>query len=298
MDSAPTFKPGIYTDMPFDEYLAVDAFSASCVGPLLESFPARLKDPKPDTRPFKMGRTFHACVLEGQMPGLLHYIVADNFRYIKPDTRAKSKSEHALASAELDESGLTPMKESEADAIIEARDALLADPAIKGAFSNGRPEVSAFWIDPQFDIPCKCRFDWLPNKGRILPDAKFVASIDEPELRRHIANYRVVHRSIHYEDGARIAAAIEDPIYCPVWIEKKPPYWRALRPVEDMDKNLVQAELDRAKSIWAHCWRSDHWPGPEHNTPIELPGWERRRLEIEYELDRHVKAGEPLDEAA
>jgi hypothetical protein len=279
--------------MPFEDYLAIPAFSASDALTLLRSFPARIKHVKPRTQALDDGRIAHRLVLEGVDE------IEDSRRYIvTPKGFSMAHvNKHAELIQRIEAEGLEPISEDRAANIRGMHEALKRDPVVMQAFSNGRAEVSAFWLDPEFGIPCKARFDWLPNKGSLLPDYKTAASIDDDELGRSVKNYGTAHRSAHYADAATITAGMEWPIYLPVWQEKTAPYFVVMRPVESTDIDLARLELGKAKAIWRQCHESGVWPGPEHFRPIELPGWERKRLENEYMTERAMALGEPEDKA-
>ena len=297
MDSAPTFAPGVFPEMPFETYLAIQAFSASTAMTLLRTFPARLKDPQPPRKPLEDGRIAHKLVLEGVND------LEDSERYIvTPKGFSMSHTtKHADLIAHIEATGAQPISQERADMINGMFAALKRDKVVMQALSNGRPEVSAFWIDEEFGIPCKARFDWLPNTGRLLPDYKTAASIDDDELARSVKNYGMAHRSAHYQDAARAIGHGKDhpegPLYLPIWQEKTAPYWISMRPVDSMDVHLVRPEIAKAKAIYQHCLEYDHWPGPTHFREIALPGWERKRLEFEYQIERESILSKPMNEA-
>lgn len=277
-----TPEPGIYPDLPFADYLAADAVSCSDLCTLLESFPARLKQPKSDTRPMEDGRIAHRLVLEGVDD------IADSGLYVvTPKGFSMSHTnKHAELIARIEATGAEPISEERAQTIRGMHEALKRDPQVMAALSNGTPEVSVFWTEPRHGLLCKARFDWVPQKGSVYPDYKTAMSIDEAPLARAIASYRVAHRSAWYEDAARYGLGRDDParppVYLPIWQEKAPPYFVAMRPVDAEDVALARLELDHALGIYANCKACGVWPGPEHYRPIALPAWERKRLQYEF----------------
>ena len=280
--------PGIYPDMSFEDYLAADAASVSTLGVLLDSFPARLLHQKPSTRPMEDGRIAHKLVLEGVDD------IAESEAYVEvPKGFSMSHvKKHEDLITYIESTGAIPISEDRAETIRGMHKALKADPDVMGALSNGKSEVSVFWTEPTYGLLCKARFDWVPDRGTIFPDYKTTASIDEKELARSIANFRVPHRSWWYQQAAVLGLGRDDPdkppLYLPIWQEKAEPYYCVMRPCVPGQVDLAGRELERALAIYAECKAKGEWPGPKHYEPIRLPGWEARRLEHEFGSDAVV----------
>lgn len=272
--------PGIYPDLPFDDYLAIDAVSASAISTLLNSFPARLLHQKEPTPAMDDGRIAHALVLEG-------VDIEDSGRFVvvpKGFSMTHVKK-HEEMIARINAEGLAPISEDRIETIRGMAKVLRTDPQIAGALSNGQPEVTAVWIEEDFGLTCKARFDWLPNKGALIPDYKTCASIDEDALERSALAFGLAHRSAWYADAARYAAGRgteEKPaLYLPIFQEKAPPYFAVMRPVNPAHIELARGQIHQALSLYKHCKDSGVWPGPAHFRPVNLPGWFVRKLESE-----------------
>lgn len=284
-------EPGLYYGMPREDYFAADAVSMSKLSTLLSSFPARLLHETPQTKPMQDGEIAHALVLEGRD-------ITDSDRFIvvpKGFSMAQVKKYADLIEEIESRPGVIQVSEERIATIRACAEVLRNDPEIAGALSNGHAEVSAFWIEKEYGLLCKARFDWLPNRGEILPDYKTSHCIDDDPLGRQIKDYRLAHRSAWYEDAARYAAGREDPIYLPIWQEKKPPYFAVMRQVNRAHVALARLELGRALAIYAHCKAEDHWPGPEHFKEVDLAPYEVKRLEWEYQTEMGMQAQQPMD---
>lgn len=271
-------KPGIYPDLPFSDYLAAEACSASACITLLQSFPARLLHQEPDTPSLRLGRLIHSVHLEDcdfEELGLV--VVPSGYS----DAHVKVNAAEHPEIVEARAAGLEPLREADADALRGMHAALREDPDIVRAFSNGKPEVSVFWEHEGTGMLMKARFDWLPNRGGVLPDLKSCQSIDEAELSRHISTYRIGHRSYFYQEAAR-AIGVEDPLYCPVFVEKKPPHFAKISPVAPGYVAKCGLEVERAISIYAQCVEANHFPGPTHYEPTDPPTWESKRIDALY----------------
>jgi hypothetical protein len=271
-------KPGIYPGIPFADYLAIKAASASTIATLLTSFPARLKYPSLDTPAKTDGRIAHELVLEGRsVYGSEQYQVVPSGFSMSHVKKYGELIEHII------ETGKKPISEDRAATIEAMAEALKADPQVRRVFSKGRPEVTALWHDPETGVLCKARFDWWPESGQIFPDYKTTVSVDDDALSKAANAYGLAHRSAWYEDAARIAGGRDDearpPIYLPVWQEKSPPYFVVMRPVNGHHVKLVRPEIRRALRLYAECLEKDEWPGPKNFEPLDLPGWRVNQLE-------------------
>lgn len=275
-------QAGTYPDMSFEDYLAADAVSCGQLCTLLDSFPARLLHEIRQTPALEDGRIAHRLVLEGVDD------LADSSRYIVvPSGFSMSHvKKHAGLIERINATGATPISEDRAAVIRGMHKALLADPTVMAALSNGRPEVSVFWQDDTTGVMCRARFDYVPNRGQLFPDYKTTVSVDPVPLSRAIANFRLAHRSSWYQRAAIHGLGRNDParppLYVPIWQEKTPPHFVCMQPCEDADIELAGRELDQALKLYAYCKETGVWPGPKHFTRVPLPTWERRRLEDNF----------------
>ena len=275
-----TPEPGVFYDMSFEDYLAIDAVSASSIQTLLTSFPARLLHQKESTPAMEDGRIAHALVLEG-------VDIEDSGQYVvtpKGFSMTHTKKHEELI-ARIEAEKLTPISEDRIETIRGMAEALKRDQQIMAALSNGLPEVTAVWREPDFGLLCKARFDWLPNKGAIIPDYKTTVSVDDDALERAVHNFGMAHRSAWYSDAARIAAGRgseeKPPLYLPIFQEKTPPYFAVMRPVNPAHIELARMQIHQALALYKHCKDTGVWPGPQHFRPVNLPGWYVKKLESE-----------------
>lgn len=196
-------EDGIYFDLPFEEYLAERRFSFhlgkdALISPL--TCWANHIDPTredKDTTATKLGRAFHARVLEGEA-------VFKELFAIKPENDGEyldGGDELRARCAELDlkKSGsiaemCARILEKDPDAklwhvVMEAwkeenkgKDVLTAEqwrnievpartihahPEMENAFRGGYPEVSIMYTDPESGVQCKNRIDYLKVKSII-----------------------------------------------------------------------------------------------------------------------------------
>ena len=89
--------------------------------------------------------------------------------------------------------------------------AVRSQPDLAALLAEGRPEVSAFWLDEQTGELCKCRPDWVSpaGDGVILVDGKTCRDASPEGFGRAIWNlsYRLVHgrlRARLWPEGLRL----------------------------------------------------------------------------------------------
>jgi len=256
--------PGIYPDLDFDEYLAIDAWNPSSVVPGLVSMKKLhyLKThPKQSTTTMDFGSAIHCAVLEpDQFP--LRYCVW-------PGGRRFGHIYDAFCEAN---EGKTSLTEDQYQTCLDARDSarshVLASAHLCGP---GQNEVSIVWEDRHSGLLCKGRID------RLLPGI----IIDLKTTGKEVANERALRyvasdlhydvRLAAYQDGiSTLTGAIPD---CKLlFVEQKPPHDVRVMP---MEHSLVQGYDDwqRVLGQIVECTRTGIWPGCS-DTEDELKVWE------------------------
>lgn len=194
--------PGIYFGMPDDEYHAALGLSASGVkllrmAPMAwwESSPLNPRLAKVETEAMKIGKAYHARIVEGSAvfqrryaplldpdahPDALRTVAELNTalarHLLKPPSRAvKADLIQLLLRVEPDAQIWDEMLRRHAE-IHEGKVMLEADlieqieraarmvethPQLGKSFADGAAEVSVFWVDEETGVPCKTRFDYL-----------------------------------------------------------------------------------------------------------------------------------------
>lgn len=208
------FKPGIYHDMPDDEYHAIPALSASGIKQLMispldywYSVPWLNPDYEPNDKAHLVkGSAWHCYVCEG--PEAFHDRYAleldpaeypqairtsDEMKAVLRDAGEKvSGSKPVLrerllrtspgvilwddlkAEHEAANEGKTFIDRATYDDVVKSAHIIRAHPVLKKCFEGGHAEVTCLWHDEEFDIPCKARFDYL--KPRAIIDLKTFAN--------------------------------------------------------------------------------------------------------------------------
>lgn len=272
---------GIHADMDVATYHgAHDWLSASGIKKLVPpSTPAHFKaaigveEHKPA---FDFGKAAHARVLgEGDD---ITVVEADNWT-----TKAARDARDAAY-----EAGRVPILARD-NAVIDAMAASLeAHPVAPLLFATGKPEVSAFWTDPETGVKCRARFDWLPEpvEGRrlIVPDLKTAACAAPSEFSKAAARFGYYIQQEHYRDALIRLDVDPDPAFLFVVIEKEPPYLVTVAQfARSEDVRLARAAVDRARRLYAECLATDTWPGyGDGIADLALPNW------LHYDLEEFI----------
>lgn len=138
--------PGVYYDLPNEEYHADPALSSSGLKSLLKnpmeywSNSCLNPDREPlDTVALKNGRAAHMLLLEPQN--------FDNEFVIKKGIK-QSKVEGVIGEGDYED-------------MLKAVKVIKSHPTLSKLIEGGNPEVSIFWKDEETGIMCRCRFDYL-----------------------------------------------------------------------------------------------------------------------------------------
>lgn len=272
--------PGIYPDLPIEDYLAdpVPGGSLSRSGAralLPPSCPARYhydrQHPPDPKHAFDVGHAAHKLVL-GSGPRL-HVVDADSWR-----TKA--------AQAERDDArgeGAVPLLRDEYDHVAGMAQALREHPLASALFNPdaGRPEQSLFWRDPQAGIMRRARLDWLPDHpgGRlIIPDYKTTTNASAAAVQRAVDRFGYHQQGAWYLDGVAAVDLADDAAFLLVVQETTPPYLVTVAELDLMNLRIGDHLNRQAIDIYVECTTTGTWPA--YATGIELispPPWVENR---------------------
>jgi hypothetical protein len=271
-------EPGVYTDLTDLDYhsdpVPGGSLSRSGMKRLLPpSTPAHFKwerDHPPETKPvFEFGKAAHRLVL-GVGPEIVK-LPYDDLR------TAAAKA----FKAEAEERGAVVLKEPEWVAVHGMAEALRAHPVAAALFDpeRGHPEQSLFWPDEPTGVTLRARLDWLPDTtpgGRlIIPDYKTATSADPREFARKAPDYGYDLQDPMYTDGARALGLGDDIAFVFIVQQKTPPYLVSGVQLHDDDRWVARQRIRRATDLFHQCTTTNHWPGYDDVTVVEMPVWYR-----------------------
>lgn len=278
--------PGVY-DLPLDEYLADPvpggSLSHSGAKTLLNRTPAAFAYEREHGRPskpdFDFGHAAHCAVL-GTGPEIA--VIPDDVLGSNGATSTKAAKEFI---ADARARGAVPIKSDDAERVRGMAAALREHPAASKLLDpdRGIAEQSAFWIDDEFGIWRRCRFDLLPHPrdGRmLLVDYKSTVCADPRLFPKSIANFDYHVQAVFYSDAITALHLADDVVFLLVAQEKEPPYLVSVIQMSQMALRIGRERTRKAIEIYRRCRDTNTWPGYSPDIElVELPIWAERQHE-------------------
>lgn len=256
---------GVVLGMDEAEYHSHPALSASQVKAILDS-PARFKYEYLDGHrqykaAFDLGSAVHQKVLGTGYP--LDVFEFDSWR----TAEARAKRDESRAA------GRIPMLKKDMADVDAMAEAVLAQPLARKLFEQeGNAEASVF--AEQLGIPLRCRFDFLPNEGRIAVDLKTTSGLASPSgFARDAAEYRYHVQRGHYLDVLQRATgrAVEMVF---VVVETKAPHLVGIHQLNRDFADMGLTEALEARDTYKRCKETGEWPGyPPTINLVQPPMW-------------------------
>lgn len=287
---------GLVPDMPFDEYLAVDALSASALRVFARSpWHYRNRIEIEPTRPMLRGTLAHCALLE---PAALH----QRYAVVPADApRRPTKAQWAAKKPSPDSqsamawwtafgeqcAGREIVTAAEYDITQLQLAAIAANPMLAEAFASGRGEVSAFWIDEETGLYCKARPDWIgvvSDGACDVLDLKSTADESPNGFGRAAARMGYHLQRAHYVDGVEHAGGLKVSRFIFAAVTSARPVLAV--PYILTDEIAQQAADERRELLerFAWCKREDQWPaygeGPQL---LDFPAYAKRSGEVDIE---------------
>lgn len=287
-------EPGVYYDISNEQYhrecrgvskSALDQIAKSPAHYFAKYLDPNAPPPKEPTAAMITGTLAHCAILEPTEFDKRYVVVPDDAPRKPTDAQrnAKKPSDDTVSAIAWWDSFAAS---SEGKEIITAEQRSIAFaqaesvrrlPDVAEALSNGRPEVSAFWIDEATGRLCKCRPDWIydcGDAGVVLIDVKTTVDASTREFARSIANFRYDVQDAWYRDGFAKASGRDVLAFVFVAVEKEYPYLASAMMLDERGVESGRIKYRRDLDLFAECKRSGIWPG--YSTAIEsvsLPKW-------------------------
>jgi hypothetical protein len=276
-------KPGIYPNVPFDEYLQWEAINNTLLRIIDTQSAAHAKthkdNPPPPSKAFEQGRIFHALTLE-PMDFDSRYAVAPQV-----DRRTKAGKE-AWGAFEASVDGKHIVVEEDYQACLKMAEAVQAHRAAWNLLRFGQPEVCIIWQDPLTGLLCKARLDYVHLENRVIVDLKSTRDASPDAFSKAIWNYGYHQQAAFYLDGlGTLLGDVVEFVFVPV--EKTEPFAAACyRAASDILTMGVEA-YQRSLQTYKECVVSGEWPAYSQEVElITLPRWAQsaEMLAERYEL--------------
>ncbi|NUP32068.1 MAG: hypothetical protein HOU01_10165 [Streptomycetaceae bacterium] len=260
-----TLTVGIHDDIPELEYHADPALSASGAKTLLHS-PARFAwERENGTRSsdaMDLGTLVHTLVLGSH----------DRRIVVSPFDSMRTKAAHEWAAQMEAEHRIVVSHKQVRQAIAVAK-AVKAHPLAGAILSEGRPEVTLRWDDPETGVPLRGRIDWLrPNA---IVDVKTVGRYGGSELNtfgRQAANLDYPMSAANYVAG--VAALTGETLpFLTITVEVEPPYFIEVTRYDEEDLLTGHKRMHAAIAEFAKRTESGVWTDPPEIRPVPVPAW-------------------------
>lgn len=279
-------KPGIYPDLPFEDYCRIDACNHSKLK-YLSLTPAHARylelNPPESTKQQDLGHAIHTALLEPERFNE-QYVVA-------PDVgdRRYKEAKDAWASFVKQAAGKTVISAEDNRCIEGLKDSIRAhETASAVMYGRGINEVSLVWEDPETGLLCKARVDRLTelNGWPFAIDLKSDgerATTDKWQMA--VMRYGLHQQAAHYLRGLSILAPLPDGYarkFAWVVCETEPPYLVRVFEADDAALSIGNDEVAKHLRIYSECRKAGTWPGwPQGLDYAGLPAWAMKK----YDLD-------------
>jgi hypothetical protein len=285
---------GLYRDMPFEEYLAVEAFSNSDMTLLARSaWHWKNRQPVRQTRPMLRGSLAHCAQLEPQALHQRYVFVPEDAprRPTEAQWNAKKSNEDSTAakawwSEFLNGIGSREIVTAEEFKVTQQQlAALAAEPTLHELLATGYSECSAFWVDQETGVYCKARPDHVhPTSARSVQLVDLKSTVDESPhgFGRTAARMGYHRQAAHYTAGFAQATALKVEAFVFAAVTSQPPVLAVPYVLTDEIASQAQDERRELLELYARCQREDRWPS--YGTGIQLldfPAYAKRSNEVE-----------------
>lgn len=266
--------PGVYEDMPEDEYhghrwVLSSSGAKALMPPSCPALFRYLVDHPKSSKEFDYGSAAHKFVL-GTGPEI-HIVQEDSWR----KNVAQDAAKEARARGEI------PLLWKDYQQVKAMGDALQRNPLAARILQVGRAELSMFWEDDT--LMRRARLDFLPRDkfgGRdVIADYKTTDSCDPDAIERSIWNFRYHQQAAWYLDGSINRELVApDAVFVFIFQMKTAPY---LANVVQLDAELLDDGRTRnrqALDIFGECLAADTWPSHSEGIPVmSMPRWAQKR---------------------
>lgn len=274
----PIVSIGIHENMPFEQYLAIEAVNNSGLG-LVKKSPRHYHErvELERNKPLVLGSLVHTGRLEA-LALAERYAVQPNFHLDKDNvttdgTPSSSKGTKYVKqkSAEFREvnRGRETVEKAWYDEMVSIVSSIQQCRAAHEILTCSQYELTLVWEDSVTGLLCKARLDAV-EPGSHFADLKTTARLDR--FTAAIADYGYHRQMAHYQEGWRVLAKETLPPWL-VPVESASPY--CAQAAELDEETLYEGRIDRANlmTTLVHCMERDEWPGPPSPSAWRLPEW-------------------------
>jgi len=271
------YNPGFYHSVSNEDYHAAEGLSKSGCD-LIEKSPRHYKAAyldgvqREDTPTFRKGRMVHEAILEPELFNKKYKSIPSDLAGLNKNTNAYK---NGLIEFKEVNTGIEIVNPDELEELIAIQASVASHTTAKELLSDGKSELSGFWIDKETGVMCKVRPDFFRNNGTIV-DLKTTEDASTNTFERSIVNYRYHVQAAFYGDGM---GGMEERPMVFIAVESSAPHLVACHMISPDSLLAGREAYKRNLDTYLECTKSGEWPGyPTTINQIELPHWE---IEIE-----------------
>lgn len=283
-------EPGIYDDIPFQEYCEWDAINHSKLQRIDKSPLHCHAEWGEETKALRLGQLVHTGVLEPNQLGT-RYTVMPAFENDRANCTAKGEPSNSTVTAYVKTARADWLLAAEAEGRIvvstaefhdlrRCLEAIAACPDAQQCLSVERVELSIVWHDRHTGLRCKARIDAASPTRLTDLKTKEDGRSNSPmpiDFEYSLWSYNYYTQAAWYRSGWKELTGDTLPFWFVV-VSTTVPAQCIAAPVGQLTLAAGESKNIERMSLYAECKRSGVWPGYESPAQFELP---ERYLDLE-----------------
>lgn len=267
----PPFTVGVFSDMPDEVYHRIECFSAGGAKTLRKS-PLHYRHSRDTEHEPKDAMLFGSAVHYGVLqPELFPMRVI-----AEPEFNVRTNAGKAAAAAfAAEHAGKIIISTADYARALDCIKAVRAHPGARKMLDDAVTELSLFWIDREYDIPCKCRFDIYGRRGA--GDLKTCQDASPAAFGRTAASFEYQAQGAHYLAGAEECLDAHGKAFVFIAAESNKPHAVAAYHLQEADilagRHMTKIAMER----YAEALNTGQWKGyADTIEPLKMPAWSRK----------------------
>ncbi len=288
-------SPGIYRDVPVEEYDAIPALRRTFAWNLFDLSPGQAvyrRDNPKRSKVWDTGTMTHTALIEPEeFPD--RYAVMPAYELDEDNTTKgggapkspKATGYYKAKKAEFERvcaAGGTELVTREDYDMARTFGKNIRKHPVAGRFYKRGTASEAVVVGEIHGVLCKCRFDSLAEGG--MPsgaDIKTTADADIRSWRRSLKSWGYYFQAVFYLELAR-SAGLADPNFLFIICDKTPPYEVVVREIGPRTLQLGALHVKQALATYQQCVKDDKWPFfAEGIEETEMSDYDLKELENE-----------------
>lgn len=275
-------KQGFYRES-FVDYIEGPGINRSFLHDMISWSPGHAKfrqDNPEDTVSLRLGHAFHLSILEPERFEKEFVILPANCQSgTKANPNKGMAANLAAFKAQCEADNQLIITPKEFDNIREMRAVIQSDQEALDLLSDGEAEVSGYFVDQEYDIPCKIRIDWINKKEKIIVDLKSCADARHFPFRKAAFDFGDDLQAFMYLLGVTEITGEAHNDFTFICVESKG--YHGLR-IYEADEEMQQtgyAKYQKAIVLYKQCLESGEWPGYDSTPkPLGSPSYAKERF--------------------